>query len=339
MSTPETRAQPDVTGEGDEEPSPLGAAPTLPGYARKERKAERRRSRRAAAERRRDDAPVEPMESGSGVVNVYEPHSQSSTSLRSYVREIWARRQFLAALARSDLRGRRSSTLLGSLWGLLDPIFQATIYYFLFVVIRGGQGRPVEFLPILIGGIFLFRLTMSAMNDGGKSVRKSSSLMLNSNFPRAILPLASVYKGLLGFLPSIVVFAGVYMILGDGIHRGLLWLPLLFCIQMVTGVGLALTMSTLIVFFKDTQNALNYVQRILFFTTPVIWPISIIPDQIRDILAFQPLFPLFANYQYVFGGGTADGTLVVHAACWALFFLFFGGRLFLRHEQEMASRL
>lgn len=311
----------------------LGAAPTLPGRRSSEERGVRRQQRSTAA--------TVPVGSDDGAyVQVFEPSSRSVTAPRRYVRELWARRPFLAALAKADIRGSRSSTALGSVWGLVDPIFQSAIYYFLFVVIRGGEdGRPIEFLPLLVGGIFLFRLTTAAITDGGKSVKSSSGLMLKSTFPRAILPLSSVYKGLLLFTPSIFVFAGVYLWLGEPLHRGLLWMPVLFAIQVVTNVGLALAMSTLLVFFRDAQNALSYVTRILFFTTPVIYPISLLPEGVVDVLVYQPLFPLFASYQHVLGGGSPQLGYVVAAVAWAVFFVVLGGWVFLRHEREMAARL
>jgi ABC-type polysaccharide/polyol phosphate export permease len=323
----------------DEEPSALGAAATLPAARRRERKAEARRARRQAALSRPELRGLTAVEGGSGVVNVYEPTSGPTTSLGQYARDIWGRRHFLAALARSDLRGARSSTVLGGIWGLLDPIFQSAIYYFLFVVVRGGQGRPVEFLPLLIGGIFLFRLTTSAMTEGGNSIQRSTSLMLSSSFPRAILPLATVYKGLLEFLPSIVVFAGVYVLLGEPPQGNLFWVPVQFGIQMVMSVGLALATATLLVFFKDAQKAMRYVTRILFFTTPIIYPLTLLPEDIRSVLVYQPLFPLFANYQRLFRGDGLDTTLFAYSVLWAIGFVLVGTWLFRRTEREMASRL
>jgi len=335
------RALSAVTTEIEEgsEPTPLGAAPTLPGQARRRATRDERRDLR-----RQQHAPEVERGSGddewSGVVHVFVPHAAGLPPLRPYVRSLWRRRRFLAALAKADLRGKRSSTALGSIWGLLDPVFQSAIYFFLFVVIRGGEGgRPIDFLPLLIGGIFLFRLTMSAMSEGGGSVRKSSNLLLNSSFPRAILPLATVYKGLLGFLPSIVVYVGVYAWLGAPPSKELLLLPFLFVLVLVTNVGLALLASTVVVFFKDAQNAIQYVSRIFFFTTPVIYPVSLLPEGIRSVLMFQPLFALFASIQETLAGGPVEMDLLLLAVGWALTLFVLGAWMFLRYERAMASYL
>ena len=155
--------------------------------------------------------------------------------------------------------------------------------------------------------------------------------MLNSAFPRAVLPLSQVYKGLVAFVPTVVVYVGIYAIWGADLQIGLLALPGLFAIQLTMNVGIALLMSTMVVFFRDTENALRYIQRFLFFTTPVIWPYTLLSDELQALLEYHPLYPLFTSYQMVLGGGTADAELVVRAAVWALILLVGGGWAFLRN--------
>lgn len=335
--------------DGSEDPNVLGAAATIAVDSARAKRLRRLRAEAASIDRPelRPVEAVDPEESDDGgaeIVYVFEPHKASTPHVRSYIRSLYRRRRFIAELAKSDIKGRRSSTSLGAIWGLLDPVFQSAIYFFLFIVIRGAggegsTGRPVEFLPLLIAGVFLFSLTTAALNEGGKSVRKSTSLMLNSSFPRALLPIASVYKGLLTFVPTLFIYVVLYAFIGEDPQIGLLILPVLFAIQTVLSLGFALLMSTIVVFFADVQNMIRYIQRILFFTTPIIYPAAILPDEIRPWLAFQPLYSLFASFQEVLGGGTADPVLVMQAAAWAIGFLLLGGWVFLRYERAMAAKL
>src|SRR5215471_18049141 len=117
-------------------------------------------------------------------------------------------------LARSDLRASRSSTTLGNIWSVVDPLFQAAIYYFLYTVLRRGSSGNAAFLPALIGGIYLFTLSMEALGEGGASIKRSKGLMLNSTFPRAMLPMTTVYKSLKKFVPSALVFVVLYPAVG-----------------------------------------------------------------------------------------------------------------------------
>ena len=118
----------------------------------------------------------------SNVEYVFEPHSATMPDLRGYISALWDRRQFMVALAKSDLRSQRMSTTLGNIWSVLDPLFQASIYFFLYAVLRRGSANQ-PFLPILIGDIYVFGLSMAALGEGGASITRAKGLMLNSTFP------------------------------------------------------------------------------------------------------------------------------------------------------------
>jgi teichoic acid transport system permease protein len=328
----------------DGEPAVLGAAATLPDYqrrrpTRRERRARRRDRRRAArqAPDARQSAPVE----GSGysdIEYVFEAGATTSTPLVPYVKALWERRYFMLELARAGLRGKQASTILGGLWTVLDPLVQALLYYLLFTIIRRG-GRPTDFLPILIAGFFLFQLLLAAVNEGGRSIRNSKSFMLNSTFPRAIFPISSICSGMMRFAPAILVYVAFHVALRAPTEPSLLLVPALFAIQLVMMLGLALLMSSLVALFTDAANAIQYLSRIMLFTTPVIFPLDAIPPGVRDALSWQPFFALFAAYQQAFGGDVPGRGLVLQAAVWASAFLVIGTRVFLRHERELAMRL
>jgi teichoic acid transport system permease protein len=340
LGTP-TGAVTDPTQENPEgEPAVLGAAATLPV---EQRRRPTRRERRAA---RRDHRAASHGRTGasgdakghSGVEYVFEAGIATSTPLVPYVRDVWERRRFMVELARAGVRGKQASTILGRLWGVLDPLFQALLYFLLFTIIRRG-GRPIEFLPILIAGFFLFGLATSALVEGGRSIRGSKNFMLNSTFPRAVFPVTSVYAAVMRFVPAVFVYAAFHIALQAPSGPQLLLLPALFAVQLVMMLGLALLASTIVALYADAGNAIQYITRILFFTTPVIFPLAAIPDGIRDVLFWQPFFALFASYQQIFGGDYPGLGQMALAVFWAVFFLVVGTRYFLRHERELAMRL
>jgi teichoic acid transport system permease protein len=274
----------------------------------------------------------------SDVEYVFEPHSNAMPNVREYLQALWDRRQFMRELASSDLRTQQSGMALGSLWSVLNPLYQAGIYFFLYAVLRPGSNQG--FLPILIPNFFLFfSLSMAALSEGGSSVKRGRGLMLNSAFPRALLPITAVYKSLRLFVPAACVLAVIYPLVGGRPGPGFFVLPLLFAIQVVMNVGIALAVSTYEVLVPDGSNVVQWLTRLLFFATPVIYPVALLPPAAKAILQFQPLFPLFASYQAIFGGGSPSPALVLQSAVWAVVLLVIGGRAFLRHEREFALYL
>ncbi len=115
---------------------------------------------------------------------------------------------------------------------------------------------------------------MAALGEGGQSIRRAKGLMLNSTFPRALLPVTSVYKSLRQFVAIACVFAVLFPLLGGRLGPGLFVLPLLFVIQIVMNVGIAMLVSTFVVLVPDGTNVMTYVRQILFFATPVIYPVD-----------------------------------------------------------------
>lgn len=331
----------DSVSTGRIEPAVLGAAATLPAQRRRDR-------RREPRGRRHDDAPARQHEARrdgqarsdgfSDVEYVFEADAINITPLGPYLRSLWERRQFMLALARSEARSKRSNAALGALWSLLDPLLQAFLYFMLFSVIRGGQ-RPMEFLPVLIGSMFLFRMVMSGFGDGGKSIKKSKGLLLNSSFPRALFPLTTVCREVMTLPPAVAVTAVFHIALGPPLSWSLLLLPVLFALQVLLMVGVSLLMSTLLVYFKDAENAVQYVSRLMFFITPVIYPVTLLNDSMRAVLSWQPFFALFSSYQAILDGRAPTLWQVVQVMLWAVVLLVVGLRTFRRHEHEFAMRL
>jgi ABC-type polysaccharide/polyol phosphate export permease len=328
------------------EPAVLGAAATLaePNGRRstwRDRRTTRRHGQRAGRKARSGKSratSTDVSEGYSDIEYVFAADAPAWTPVVPYTKALWGRRRFMLELARSELRGTQSSTAFGRLWAILDPLLQAGIYYMVFTIIRRGA-RPTEFLPVLIAGVFLFQLALSAVTEGGQSIRSSKNLMLNSTFPRALFPITTVCRGVMRFAPAVPVYAAFHLGLRAPLEWGLVLLPVLFTVQIVLMVGLALLLSTVVAFFKGAGNAIQYVGRVLFFATPVIYPLAAIPDGIYGMLSWQPFFALFASYQKIFGGNVPGSGLLLQAALWAAGFLIVGTRVFLRHERELATRL
>jgi teichoic acid transport system permease protein len=274
----------------------------------------------------------------SDVVHVFEPNALDFPSLPDYLSDLATRRTFIRELAGAEVRGQRSSTFLGELWTLADPLFQAGIYWFLFVMIRGnaGGGRSTEYVTAIIGSVFLFNYTRISIGDGGRAILRHKGLVLNAVFPRALLPISEVYKGFLSTLPAFAIYAIIHVAVGAPITQAFLVLPLLLAVLTVTNLGLALLFSTATAYFKDVSNLLNYVIRLLTFATPVVYPVSTLSPSIRAYLSWNPLFALFSAFQAIIAGQMPAAGLVLQSIGWAVLLLIAGVWVFLRHERSFA---
>lgn len=278
----------------------------------------------------------------SDVEYVFAAGAPGLESARQYIGDVWDRRRFAMVLAKSELRGPRASTALGEVWSVLDPLFQAGIYWFLITVIRGGKGGASANnarLAMIMSGIFLFTFTSSAMGEGGRAIIRNKGLVLNSTFPRALLVASTMYKAILALIPAMVVYAGVHVLLGRPFGAGLFLLPLLFLLQLLISTGLALILAVLTVFVRDMTNILQYVMRVMLFATPILYQVTQLPNTVRTVLILNPVFNLFSAYQTVFNGGMPSTTDLFVTTAWAIILPLVGFRIFVARERAFAMRL
>ena len=163
--------------------------------------------------------------------------------------------------------------------------------------------------------------------------------MLNSTFPRALLPLSAAYKAVVEFIPTVFIYMFFHIAFGQSFGMGVFVMPLLFVIQMVMSIGLGLVFATFTVFLRDTTNILGYIMRVLFFATPVVYPASAIPDGLKVFLQLNPFLALFTAYQDIILGGAPNPVDVAISGAWAALFIVLGYRLFVSNEQSFALRL
>src|ERR687889_443939 len=123
--------------------------------------------------------------------HVYEPHRVGLPRIGPYARELWRRREFAVELSRTKLRSQHFNTIFGQLWLVLNPLLLGLVYFILVDILQSGT-RGGAFFAHLLAGIFAYYFVSGAVREAARSVTSGGRLVLNTAFPRALLPLASV---------------------------------------------------------------------------------------------------------------------------------------------------
>jgi teichoic acid transport system permease protein len=272
-------------------------------------------------------------------VHVYEPHRVGLPPLRPYFRELWRRRAFAVELARSNLRAQNYNTVLGQLWLILNPLFLGLVYFMLVTIVR-GDSRGSAFLAHLLLGVFAFRLVSGAIRPGAKSVTSGGRLILNTAFPRALLPISAVLASILRFLPTLGIYAIVHALAGLPVTPEILWGIPILALMVVFATGMTMLVATAQVYFRDTRNFLPFFLRIWVFASPILYYANEVPEQLRFVLYVNPLYPMLATLSETvnFGRSPSSGLLAASVA-WAAAGLVVGAVLFISREREFAVRL
>jgi teichoic acid transport system permease protein len=272
-------------------------------------------------------------------VHVYEPHRVGLPPLGPYFRELWRRRQFAFELSWSNLRAQHFNTALGQLWLVLNPLFLGLVYFALVTIVSGGS-RGAEFLAHLLLGLFAFHLVSQSVRQGAKSVVGGGRLILNTAFPRALLPLSSVLTAFMRFLPTLLVYAVVHAIAGLPVTPQILWAIPIFALIIVFATGMTMLVAAVQVYFRDLRQFLPYFLRIWIYASPILYYASEVPDGLRWILYVNPLYPMLASLtESVNLGLSPSPAFLAWSLAWAVAAVAFGAVFFISRQREFAVRL
>jgi teichoic acid transport system permease protein len=271
--------------------------------------------------------------------HVYEPHIVGLPPLGPYIREAWRRRSFANELSRTKLRAQHVNTAFGLLWLVLNPLLLATVYFILVDILRGGSSKE-GFFAHLVAGIFAYYLVSDAVRDGTKSVTSGGRLILNSAFPRVLLPLASVIGAFKRFLPTVVIYVPLHLASGLPIGVELLWALLLVGLLVVLASGLAMIVGAVQVYFRDLKSFMPYLLRVWLYASPVLYFADEMPDKYRFLLDVNPLGQLLSAWSDVVNlGHSPSAHQLAVGAAWAAGIFIAGFLFFVSREREFAVRL
>ena len=273
------------------------------------------------------------------VRHVYEPHRVGLPPLGSYVRELWRRREFAFELSRTDLRSQHYNTLFGQLWLVLNPLLLACVYFVLVDILRARTGG-VAFLAHLMAALFAYYFVTDAIRQAVRSVVGGGRLILNTAFPRLLLPGASVITAFKRFLPTIVIFLPFFFIADLPIGPHLLWVVPIFVLFAVLATGMSALVAAGQVYFRDLKNFLTYALRLWLYSSPILYVAAEVPDRYQVLLVLNPLAPLLTAWSDVIDRGIApDPADLAVGAAWAVAFFVAGSLFFISREREFAVRL
>jgi teichoic acid transport system permease protein len=234
--------------------------------------------------------------------------------------------------------------VFGQLWLILNPLLLALVYFMLVLILGRGRGQH-DYLPHIMAGLFLYYYFNACLRGGAGSVVGGGRLILNTAFPKALLPLSSVLVAAYRFMPTLLVFLALRLVKGDGLSWTMLWGVPVFVFLTIFGAGMAMLFATLNLYFRDVSNFLPYMLRLWLYLSPVLY----FPEQLLNrlppaldhvVVLANPLFAPLATWSRVMVQDVQPQPLyLLISACWAIAALVVGSYIFLSREREFAVRL
>ncbi len=268
---------------------------------------------------------------GSVAGRVAAPEPSGWTDLLRY-------RDLLFNLTATELKVKYRGSLLGFLWSLLNPLAQILVYYVAFRYILKIQIEHFEIF--LVAGLLPWGFFASSATASTISLMTSASLVKKVYFPRAVIPAAVVLFNLIQMILALVVFLPSLLLLRGFAPWTLVFYPAILVLQVFFVMGVALGLSALAISFRDLRHLTEVVLTMLFWLTPIIYSISMVPVQLHLLLTLNPMTAFVSAYQDItyWGRTPSPGTFATMAG-WTVATFLAGWMIFMRRTPYLAEDL
>jgi ABC-type polysaccharide/polyol phosphate export permease len=218
------------------------------------------------------------------------------------IRQLLRYRGLIRSLVARELKARYRGSLLGFFWSFVNPLLLLLIYSFVFTVVMPGIHPPElePFALFMFCGILPWTWFSSSLLESSNALVAGGNLIRKVLFPAEVLPITTVLANLVHFCLGLPILAGFLIYYRVAISPAeLLWLPVIILVQLTLTLGLALLVSALTALFRDVRDLLQNLLTLWFFATPIIYPLSMAPDDVRPVLGLNPFTHLAVAYQEV----------------------------------------
>jgi lipopolysaccharide transport system permease protein len=266
----------------------------------------------------------------------HNPHVSPSTSLLALGKKILNSRQLIVQMTKREVVGRYKGSVMGLTWSLFNPIFMLAVFTFVFSVVfqarwggLGGDGSKTQFAMVLFVGMIIHGLMAEVITEAPTLILRNVNYVKKVIFPLEILPIVTMGTVLFHSMVRIGVLLGALLFFNGYLNWTIVLLPLVILPLVVLTLGLSWMLASLGVFLRDVGQVVGIVTTVLLFLSPVFYPITAVPENVRIFILLNPLSFIIEQARDVLVWGklpnwTGLGVYTVAAACvlWAGFAWF-----------------
>ena len=255
--------------------------------------------------------------------------------------KIWQYRDLLKIYIHRNIVTQYKQTILGPIWIIIPPILTTFIFTIIFGNIANISTDGVPKPLFYMSGIVTWNYFSTALTSTSNSLAGNAGIYGKVYFPRIIIPLATLFSSLVRYFIQLILFSCllVYFIINNSngieIQFHLLWmLPILIIIMGIQGLGFGLLFSAFTTKYRDLRFLINLGVQLLMYASPVIFPLSIVPERYKWIILGNPMSVVIESFRYMVFG---VGQISIDAILYSIIFtgvLFFSGYLIFNHTEK-----
>jgi lipopolysaccharide transport system permease protein len=256
------------------------------------------------------------------------------------LKDIWQYRDLLFLFVRRDFVAKYKQTILGPAWFLIQPMLQTAIFT---VVFSGIANLPTDDIPPILfylAGVTAWNYFAQCLRSTSNTFTANAHLFGKVYFPRAVTPISVIISSLIQFgigLFLFIVFYAYYSLSGQPIIPNivLLLLPLLILLMGFMGLGLGMLISAMTTKYRDLQYLVDFGVQLLMYATPVIIPLSAVPDKYKFVMTFNPMTGIIETFKFgFFGIGCMQWGLLLYSIIFTIGIFITGLIIFNKTEKN-----
>lgn len=262
----------------------------------------------------------------------------------SMLRSVWSYRGFISGSVKREFQTRYRNSMLGAAWAVLNPLAMIVVYTVIFSQVMKAKLPGVDngfaYSIYLCAGVLTWGLFSDIVSRAQNVFLENANLIKKISFPRICLPIIVVLNAGLNFAIIFTLF--VFFLLLSGTFPGVSFIAILpvLIIQITFAIGLGIIVGVLNVFFRDVGQFFTVLLQFWFWLTPVVYPVSILPEYARPYLALNPMASLVTAYQHILVHGKwPDWSSLIAPAIISFVLCVIGMRLFRRRIGEIVDEL
>jgi lipopolysaccharide transport system permease protein len=251
--------------------------------------------------------------------------------------ELWEYRELLYFFTWRDVKLRYKQTGLGIAWAIIQPLFLMIVFSLFFGGLAKIPSDGVPYPLFSLAALLPWTLFAEGMTRSTISMVSNAGIMTKVYFPRLIMPIASIMSPLVDFCVAFSILIIMMAYYGFVPTINVIFLPLLVIFAMMTSLAVGLWLSALNVKYRDFQYTVPFLIQIWMFASPVVYPASMVPEQLRFLYALNPMTGVIEGFRWALLGTNPPTGMIFISLGVVIVLLISGVFYFRRMEQYFAD--
>lgn len=265
--------------------------------------------------------------------------AQETATIGAIVTSLYGYRELIKNLVIKDLKLKYRGSVFGFLWSMANPLLMIVVYTVAFTYIL--RIRREDFVFYLMLGLLSWTFFANSATMSTGAIIDNAGLLKSVFFPRAILPIATVLFNLAQYVLTMSVFLPVMLAwYRVPLSAPMILFPVFLALQALFTIGIALILATATVFFRDVRHLLEVALAALFWATPIVYELDLVPERLRLLILMSPMSPFVVAYQKIFYYREwPEPTLWLVAGTYAVGAFIIGTALVLAFEDRFSEQI